>query len=71
MLLPRVKYFNKCGLKILLDINVDIRRERIMKRDNISIEYFNLREGSSYNYNYEDFDIVLHDNNYEKLLTLF
>lgn len=71
MLLPRVKYFNKCGLKILLDINVDIRRERIMKRDNISIEYFNLREGSSYNYNHEDFDIILHDNNYEKLLTLF
>ncbi len=71
MLLPRVKYFNKCGLKILLDINVDIRRERIMKRDNISIDYFNLREASSYNYNYDDFDIILHDNNYEKLLTLF
>ena len=42
-----------------------------MKRDNISIEYFNLREGFSYNYNHEDFDIILHDNNYEKLLTLF
>lgn len=71
MLLPRVKYFNKCNLKILLDIDLNTRRERIIKRDNISLDYFNLREASSYNYNYEDFDIILHDNNYEKLLTLF
>ena len=71
MLLPKVKYFNKCNLKILLDINKEERRDRIIKRDNINEEYFNLRESSSYQYNYEDFDIVLHDNNYEKLLTLF
>ena len=70
MLLPKVKYFNKCNLKILLDINKEERRERIIKRDGITDDYFNLREGSSYSYNYEDFDIVLHDNNYEKLLTL-
>ena len=70
MLLPKVKYFNKCNLKILLDINKEERCERIIKRDNITEDYFNLRDGSSYNYNYEDFDIVLHDNNYEKLLTL-
>ncbi len=71
MLLPKVKYFNQCNIKILLDINEEERRERIIKRDNISIDYFNLREASSYNYNYDDFDIILHDNNYEKLLTLF
>ena len=71
MLLPKVKYFNKCNLKILLDINKEERCERIIKRDNITEDYFNLRDGSSYNYNYEDFGIVLHDNNYEKLLTLF
>ena len=71
MLLPKVKYFNKCNLKILLDINKEERKNRIIKRDNINEEYFNLRETSSYQYNYEDFDVVLHDNNYEKLLTLF
>ena len=59
------------NLKILLDIDLNTRRERIIKRDNISLDYFNLREASSYNYNYEDFDIILHDNNYEELLTLF
>ena len=50
--------------KILLDIDKDIRKERIIKRDNISEEYFNLRDNSSYKYNYDDFDIILNDNNY-------
>ena len=67
MLLPKSKYFKECDLKILLDIPVDIRRERIIKRDNISIDYFNLREASSYLYNNDDFDIVLTDNNYQLL----
>ena len=64
ILLPKVKYFNKCDLKILLDIDKDIRKERIIKRDNISEDYFNLRDNSSYEYNYNDFDIILNDNNY-------
>ena len=65
MLLPRVKYFKECDLKILLDIPVDVRRERIISRDNISMDYFNLRESSSYIYNKDDFDVVLTDNNYQ------
>ena len=38
MLLPKVKYFNKCNLKILLDINKEERRDTIIKRDNINEE---------------------------------
>ena len=70
LLLPKVKYFNECNVKILLDVPKDIRYNRILNRDNISLDYFNKRESSSYIYNYDDFDIILTDNNYEKLLTL-
>ena len=64
LLLPKTKYFKQCNLKVLLDIDRDIRLERITKRDNITEEYFNIRENSSYQYTNEDFDIILKDNNY-------
>lgn len=61
-LLPKVKYFKMCDLKILVDTPFNIRKERILKRDNISPEYLKSREDSSIIYNKEDFDIVLLDN---------
>ena len=64
LLLPKTKYFKQCNLKVLWDIDRDIRLERITKRDNITEEYFNIRENSSYQYTNEDFDIILKDNNY-------
>ena len=66
-LLPRVKYFKMCNIKILLDIPYNIRKERILKRDNISEEYFNSREQFSYQYNREDFDLIIKDNNYQNI----
>ena len=59
LLLPRTKYFNNCDLRILVDVPYEIRKERVMKRDNISEEKFNLRESSSIDYDKNIFDIVL------------
>ena len=69
-LLPRAKYFDLCDLKILLDIPYEVRKERILKRDNISEEHFDARESKSLSYNKDEFDIVLNDNNYESIRKL-
>ena len=50
-----------CKIKILLNIPYEIRRERAIKRDNITIEEFDLREKASINYNVDDFDIVINE----------
>lgn len=60
-LLPKTKYFNMCKIKILLDISYETRRERAIKRDNITMEEFDLREKASINYNVDDFDIVINE----------
>ena len=60
-LLPKTKYFNMCKIKILLNIPYEIRRERAIKRDNITVEEFDLREKASINYNVDDFDIVINE----------
>lgn len=59
LLLPRTKYFTNCDLRILVDIPYEIRKERVMKRDNITEERFNLRESSSIDYDKSSFNIVL------------
>jgi dephospho-CoA kinase len=62
LLLPSSKYFDMCDIKILLDIPYKIRKERAIKRDNISEEAFDLRENSSIEYNKDDFDYVFNSN---------
>lgn len=64
ILLPKTKYFNMCNLKILLDIPYEIRKKRILKRDNITEEKANLRESASPEYDKDHFDYIL--NNTEK-----
>ena len=66
LLLPKTKYFNSSNLKILLDIPYEIRKERIMKRDNITEEEFDLRESASINYDEFEFDIIVKDENIKK-----
>lgn len=61
LLLPLSKYYNMCDLKILLDVPYEIRKQRAIKRDNITSEYFDLREKASINFNEEDFDYVIQD----------
>lgn len=70
ILLPITKYFDMCNLKILLDIPYEIRKQRAMKRDNITEEAFDLREKASIEFNYENFDFVLKDNEEEALQRL-
>ncbi len=62
ILLPKVKYFDMCDIKILLDISYEERFRRASIRDNISEEVFKLREKASYKYKIEDFDYIFMDN---------
>ena len=59
LLLPLTKYFNSSSLKILLDVPYEIRKERVIKRDNITEELFDLRERNSIDYDNYNFDIVI------------
>lgn len=65
LLLPITKYFAMCNIKILLDILYDVRKQRVMKRDNITKEAFDLREKASINFDESAFDYVIKDDNNE------
>ena len=70
LLLPVSKYFEKCDIKILLDIQYEIRKERAIKRDGISEEAFDLREKASITYNNDEFDYVFNINDNENIKRL-
>lgn len=65
LLLSISKYFDICDIKILLDIPYNIRKERAMKRDNITGKAFDLREKASIDFEESAFDYVLKNNNEE------
>ena len=65
LLLSISKYFDMCDIKILLDIPYEVRKQRAMKRDNISEETFDLREKASIEFDESAFDYVLKTNNKE------
>ena len=62
-LLPWMSQFALCDVKILIDENFEERFKRIHLRDNISIDYFTIRDNSIKNYNKDDFNIVLQTTN--------
>ena len=62
LLLPISKYFDKCDVKLLLDIPYEVRKERTIKRDNITEEAFDLREKASISFDTNKFDYVINDN---------
>lgn len=70
ILLPITKYFSMCDIKILLDIPYNVRKERAIKRDNITKESFDLREKASIDFNPNNFDYVLKENNIETVKKL-
>ena len=70
ILLPITKYFSMCDIKILLDIPYNIRKERAIKRDNITKESFDLREKASIDFNPNNFDYVLKESNIETVKKL-
>ena len=59
ILLPITKYFNMSDIRILMDVDYEVRKERCIKRDNISGEKFDLREKASINYDKNKFDYVI------------
>lgn len=63
ILLDKTKYWDLLDLKILVDTDVEIRRSRVTRRDNISEEYFNLREVMKEEYNKSEVDYILDGNN--------
>ena len=65
LLLPKTKYFEQSDLKILLDIPKDIRKQRILKRDNITEDKFDLRDSSSIEYDKDGFDFIISSDNYD------
>lgn len=65
LLLVNTKYFDMCNIKILLDIPYEVRKERAIKRDNITDVDFDLREKASVDFNKNDFDYVLETINEE------
>ena len=62
LLLYKTEYFNLCDIKILLDIPYEVRKKRVLLRDNISEKDFLLRDNASDIYDYCLFDIILNNN---------
>ena len=54
-----------CDIKILLDVPYEVRKQRAMKRDNISKEAFALREKASIEFDKKIFDYILDKNEEE------
>lgn len=71
ILLPITKYFNMSDVRILMDVNYEVRKERCIKRDNISEEKFDLREKASIDYDDYDFDYVISSSKNVKELVKF
>lgn len=55
--------FNICNLKILVSGNENIRRKRVILRDNLTEEEFEARDRFSFKYVIEDFNITIQNNN--------
>ena len=67
-LLPIVKYFDMCYIRVLITSDDKKRKAEILKRDNISKEYLEKREQNTLDYSKFKFDYIF-DNDYssEKL----
>lgn len=70
LLLPKTKFFLNSDIRVLLDIPYEIRKERAIKRDKIMEEEFLLREKATYQYNLNDFDVIIKDDNFEEVKKL-
>lgn len=56
--LPKTPLKDECDITILMKCSEDIRRRRVKLRDNISDEYFELRNKAALSYRDEDYDYV-------------
>ena len=70
-LLPNSKYWSLAYKKIYVNADEQIRKEKIMERDNISEEYLNLREAASWDYTNEKFDYIFENDFTQESLSDF
>ena len=70
LLLTKTKYFNLCDIKILIDVPYEVRLSRVIKRDNITKEAFDLRESASINFDYNYFDYVFNEKSKDEIKRL-
>ena len=69
-LLPLLKNFNDCDIKILLTADFETRLSRVQTRENITKEYFLSRDNSVLNYDKNIFDYVLNNAKIEDIEAL-
>ena len=60
ILLPHTQYFNMCDKKILIKCDEELRKKRIIQRDNISEEDLCLRDNASIKYDESVFDNIIY-----------
>ena len=59
LLLHNTKFLKKCSIRILWDTSYDIRLKRVMERDKISKERFDLRDGAALAYDIQEFNFII------------
>ncbi len=62
------KYWDKCDIKILVKADDEIRKNKVMERDNIGEEYFRIREKESLDYSHIKFDYIFENDYQEKTM---
>ena len=67
LLLHNTKFLKLCDIRILLDIDINIRMKRIIKRDNISKERFLFRDKAALPYKKEEFNLILNELDIDKV----
>lgn len=61
-LLPKLKYFKMCDIKILVTSSYSTRSNRVMKRDNISSKKYDEIDSNSLDYIDNEFDYIIENN---------
>lgn len=66
MYLPEYPFFKRCDIKILMTALISIRSERVIEKDNISYNYFMIREKNSIDYIDENYTYIINSINHNK-----
>ena len=70
ILLSKTEFFDLCDVTVLLDIPKNIRKKRVLERDHLTEEEFNLREQRAPNYDKDKFTIVLENTDNDSMKRL-
>ena len=70
-LLPKVKFWDMCDIKILVISDDTVRKERILERDHISEEYLEKRESATLDYSKLSFDFTFNNDYTNKSMDTF